>query len=67
MRLCAIIPTYNNPATLAEVVERVREHIDDVVVVDDGSAEPGKQVLKQLADAGRCHAVWRPQATSQTL
>lgn len=59
MRLCAIIPTYNNPRTLEEVVTRVREHIADVVVVDDGSAEPARRVVERLADAGRCAAVFR--------
>jgi glycosyltransferase involved in cell wall biosynthesis len=61
MRLCAIIPTYNNPQTVGEVVARVREHIADVVVVDDGSAEPARQVAQELADAGRCHVVFRPR------
>jgi glycosyltransferase involved in cell wall biosynthesis len=59
MRLCAIIPTYNNPATLGEVVARVREHVADVVVVDDGSAAPAREVLTKLVDDGRCHVVWR--------
>lgn len=61
MRLCAIIPTYNNPQTLAEVVTRVREHIVDVVVVDDGSSEAGRRVVQELADSGRCVAVFRPR------
>jgi len=61
MRLCAIIPTYNNPATIGEVVARVREHIKDVVVVDDGSAAPARQVLEQLASTGRCQVVWRAE------
>jgi len=59
MRLCAIIPTYNNPVTLEEVVARVREHIPDVLVVDDGSAEPGRRVLQRLADTDQCEAVFR--------
>lgn len=59
MRLCAIIPTYDNPQTLEEVVRRVRAHLDEVVVVDDGSAEPGRAVARALADSGRCHVVFR--------
>jgi|ERR1700733_7913944 len=59
MRLCAIIPTYNNPQTLAEVVTRVREHIPDVVVVDDGSDAPARRVVQELADSGRCQVVYR--------
>jgi glycosyltransferase involved in cell wall biosynthesis len=61
MRLCAIIPTYNNPQTIEEVVNRVREHIPDVVVVDDGSADPARQVVQRLADTGRCAVVFRAQ------
>jgi glycosyltransferase involved in cell wall biosynthesis len=61
MRLCAIIPTYNNPQTIEEVVARVREHIADVVVVDDGSAPPARAVVQRLADSGRCQVVFRPQ------
>jgi glycosyltransferase involved in cell wall biosynthesis len=61
MRVCAIIPTYNNPRTIEEVVARVREHIPDVVVVDDGSRDDAKKVVQGLADAGRCQVVFRPQ------
>jgi glycosyltransferase involved in cell wall biosynthesis len=59
MRLCAIIPTYDNPRTIEEVVARVREHIADVVVVDDGSAEPARSIARRLADSGRCEVVFR--------
>ncbi len=61
MRLCAIIPTYNNPRTIEEVVARVREHIADVVVVDDGSAAPARELIQRLADTGRCQVVFRPK------
>jgi glycosyltransferase involved in cell wall biosynthesis len=61
MRLCAIIPTYNNPRTIAEVVKRVRAHVADVVVVDDGSTEANRAVVQALADAGACQVVMRPQ------
>lgn len=59
MRLCAIIPTYDNPRTLADVVAGVRAHIADIVVVDDGSAESARRVAEQLAADGRCHVVFR--------
>jgi glycosyltransferase involved in cell wall biosynthesis len=61
MQLCAIIPTYNNPQTLGEVVARVREHVADIVVVDDGSAEPARHIAEQLAADGRCQVVFRPR------
>jgi glycosyltransferase involved in cell wall biosynthesis len=61
MRLCAIIPTYNNPRTIGEVVERVRAHVADIVVVDDGSTEANRAVVQALADAGACQVVMRPE------
>ncbi len=59
MRLCAIIPTYDNPRTIEEVVRRVREHIPEVVVIDDGSALPAREVVQRLGESGRCHVVFR--------
>ena len=60
MRTCAIIPTYDNPATIGQVVEQVRRHLDDVCVIDDGSAPPARQVVEELAARGRCAIVRRP-------
>lgn len=42
---CAIVPTYDNPQTVERVVDVVREHLDVVIVVDDGSHAPAAQVL----------------------
>ena len=49
LRACALIPTYNNPETIAGVVERVQQCLPDVVVVDDGSAESGRRAVQALA------------------
>lgn len=51
-RVCAIIPTYENPTTVGKVAARVREYIDDVFVIDDGSSEPGRAAVASLQDAG---------------
>ncbi len=51
-RVCALIPTYDNPRTVRAVVERVRAHIPDVVVVDDGSAAPGREAVAELGREG---------------
>ena len=37
MKVCAIIPAYNEEKTIANVVEKVKEYVDDVFVIDDGS------------------------------
>lgn len=61
MRACAIIPTYDNPATVGVVVDQVRRHIGDVLVVDDGSAAPARQVIDELAARGACVVLRRPR------
>lgn len=61
MRVCAIIPTYDNPATIAEVVKQVRAYLPDVVVVDDGSREDAKAVLREVVATQGCEVVWRPE------
>jgi glycosyltransferase involved in cell wall biosynthesis len=61
MKVCALIPTYDNPTTIAQVVEGVRRHLSDILVIDDGSAEPARRVLTDLAAAGDCSLLVRPQ------
>ncbi len=46
MEFCVIIPTYNNPGTLRDVVERTLEQCSDVIVVDDGSSVPAASLLQ---------------------
>jgi len=57
---CAIIPTYNNPQTLRSVVERVGQYISSIIIVDDGSDPPGREVANQIQQAGLAHVVYRP-------
>ncbi|HVJ90106.1 MAG TPA: glycosyltransferase family 2 protein [Labilithrix sp.] len=59
MRLCAIVPTYENAATLAKVVREVRAHVDSVIVVDDGSGPDARSVTERLASEGLAIAVFR--------
>ncbi len=39
MKLCAVIPAYNEERTVAEAVRKCLEHVDEVIVVDDGSTD----------------------------
>ncbi|TPV96845.1 MAG: glycosyltransferase family 2 protein [Myxococcales bacterium FL481] len=59
MRLCGLVPTYNNPDTVAEVVERIRPHVQEVILVDDGSAAAGRAACEQLSQRGLAHVVHR--------
>ena len=59
LRACVIIPTYDNPRTIAGVVTSVRRHLRDLIVVDDGSAEPAQRVLAEIAARGEAQVVRR--------
>jgi glycosyltransferase involved in cell wall biosynthesis len=48
-RVAAVIPTYNNAATVAEVVTAARSYIARVIVVNDGSIDATGDILRSLA------------------
>ncbi len=39
MRVCALIPAFNEAPYIASVVEEARKHVVEVVVIDDGSCD----------------------------
>jgi glycosyltransferase involved in cell wall biosynthesis len=51
-RPCVVIPTYDNPRTIRAVVERVRLHLPDLIVVDDGSGPEGREAVAALGAEG---------------
>ncbi|HEX5050129.1 MAG TPA: glycosyltransferase [Planctomycetota bacterium] len=51
-RPCALVPTYDNPRTVRDVVRAVREHVPDVFLIDDGSGPDGKAACEALAAEG---------------
>jgi glycosyltransferase involved in cell wall biosynthesis len=55
MKLTVIIPCYNEEATVAEIIRRVRKAAPraEVIVVDDGSTDGTRAILGRLA--GRPH------------
>ncbi len=61
LRPCALIPTYDNPATVRDVVMRVRAFLPDVVVVDDGSAAPGRAAVAAIGAEGLAHVTHRAE------
>lgn len=58
-RPCVIVPTYDNPLTIRDVVGRARQHCADVIVIDDGSDDPGRLVCEAIADEGLAHVTRR--------
>lgn len=65
IKTAAIIPAFNEAASVARVVEGVRPAVDRVVVVDDGSTDgtgdlarqAGAEVLRLPVNAGKGNAV----------
>jgi glycosyltransferase involved in cell wall biosynthesis len=59
-KLSVLIPCYNEAATLAEVVRRVRAVNAglemEIIVVDDGSTDGSRKVMDQLAAEGQIRA-----------
>ena len=49
-KIIAIIPALNEYAKLGEVVKQVLQHVDEIVVVDDGSKKPLKDLLPSLSN-----------------
>lgn len=60
-RACVIVPTYDNPMTLRECVERCHAQWPDVLVIDDGSHAEARDLADELAAEGLCEVVHRPQ------
>lgn len=52
VRACVLIPTYDNPDTIRDVVLSARKFVDDVIVVDDHSGPEGEAACQSLADEG---------------
>ncbi len=60
-RPCALVPTFDNPATIRGVVERLRAHMDDVLIVDDGSDAAGRDECLRLQRDGLASVHRLPQ------
>lgn len=47
IRLCVIVPTYNNVGTVVQVITDVSEYVKDIIVVNDGSTDDTEMVLRK--------------------
>lgn len=65
MRICALIPAFNEAPHIAKVVELTRQHVAEVVVIDDGSVDgtadiaraAGATCLQLPANRGKASAL----------
>ncbi len=46
MKLCVVIPTYNEAKTIASLIRKIRQQELEVVVIDDGSQDSTSEIAK---------------------
>jgi glycosyltransferase involved in cell wall biosynthesis len=60
-RACALIPTFDNAMTIAGVVTETRRHIREILIVDDGSGDEGRQATVAIELRGHARVTRRPR------
>jgi len=53
--VCGLVPVYDNPLTLPNVVATLREIVDHVIIIDDGSNRETRQLVDDLASQDAAH------------
>jgi len=59
MKVIAVIPAYNEETTIAEVLQRTRPFVDEILVVDDGSDDRTAQIAAAAGAIVASHVVNR--------
>ena len=49
-RITAIIPAWNEHERIVPVVDETKQHVDEIIIVDDGSDEDSRRFLETLKD-----------------
>jgi glycosyltransferase involved in cell wall biosynthesis len=55
LKVCVIMPTYNNHKTLKRVLDSVLQYTSNVIVVNDGSTDSTAQILEGYSDLEQIH------------
>lgn len=57
METVGIVPAYNEAGTIGSVIDQVSEHVDEVVVVDDGSTDDTAPIAREHGATVIAHVV----------
>lgn len=55
LKVCVIIPTYNNANTLKRVIDSVLPYTSNLILVNDGSTDGTKELLKKYPELLQIH------------
>lgn len=55
LKICVIVPTYNNHKTLKRVLDSVLQYTSNVIVVNDGSTDTTVQILENYTHLVQVH------------
>lgn len=55
LKICVIVPTYNNSKTLKRVLDSVLQYTSNVIIVNDGSTDETSNILKEYLQLVQIH------------
>jgi glycosyltransferase involved in cell wall biosynthesis len=67
MKICALIPTYNNERTLSAVIDDVLHYIPAVIVVNDGSTDCTDRILADYGNRITTISYWNNKGKGYAL
>ena len=47
MKVCAVIPAYNEAETLGKIIQETKQYVDTVFVVDNGSTDDTADIARE--------------------
>ena len=50
MKSAVVIPAYNEEKRLEKVINAIKNHVDEIIIVDDGSSDQTYQIANKLGD-----------------
>ncbi|OGY54044.1 MAG: hypothetical protein A3H67_03780 [Candidatus Buchananbacteria bacterium RIFCSPLOWO2_02_FULL_46_11b] len=64
MKICAVVPAYNEARTIRQVVEALKDKVAEVIVIDDGSADQTAELAKAAGAKVVRHSINRGQGAA---